>query len=102
MVQPPPLKPGRPSDLLKAAGTRSAAVQAQVRDILLDGDSDATEVLCDLAEAVGLPGSALLRNRAEPEQMADHRLVEPKESRVSRFDATAQAELQQRAELEEG
>src|SRR5665811_2159683 len=66
VARPWHLAPGRPADLVTAAGIRDTAVRREVRDTLVEAGGDADGVLHDLMALLLLPGSDLLDGGLDP------------------------------------
>lgn len=101
VVQAQQLAPGRPADLIAAAGTHERGARSLVRDILVDGGGDAPGLLGDLLDLLALPGADLLDGSQDPVAMSGSFIVEPGEQHVARFERIAGDEARHRAELEE-
>lgn len=101
MVQSQSLVAGRPADLVEAAGTVDRAAGRVVRDLLADPGGDAQRVIGDLLALLGLPGSDLLVEGADPTAAQGATVVEPDEQQVARFERIVGVEARNRFELEE-
>lgn len=101
VVHPWHLAPGRPADLIGAAGVRDGAVRRDLRNILVEGGGDADGVLGDVIALLGLPGSGLLGGGQDPAATPGSALVEPDEEQVARFERIVSDQTLHRAELEE-
>ena len=101
VVRPWHLAPGRPADLLTAAGIRDGRVRRGIRDIFVEGGGDADGVLGDLMALLSLPGADLLDGGLDPATVQGSTLVEPDEHQVARFDRIVSDQAMHRAELEE-
>ncbi|MDQ1483134.1 MAG: hypothetical protein QOF35_1210 [Actinomycetota bacterium] len=101
IVQPRQLEPGRPADLVAAAGTRDRAVRRGVRDLLLDVGGDAHGLLDELLAVLALPGAELL-DGGNPVAVPGSTVVEPGDQHVARFERIVSDDARHRAELEEG
>lgn len=102
VARPWHLPPGRPADLLTAAGIRDGRVSRDVRDILVDTSGDADGVLGDLMDLLSLPGSDLLDGGQDPATAQGSTLVEPDEQQIARFERIVGDQALHRAELEDG
>lgn len=102
VARPWHLPPGRPADLLTAAGIRDGRVSRDVRDILVDTSGDADGVLGDLMDLLSLPGSDLLDGGQDPATAQGSTLVEPDEQQIARFERIVGDRALHRAELEDG
>lgn len=102
VARPWHLPPGRPADLLTAAGIRDGRVRRDVRDILVDTSGDADGVLGDLMDLLSLPGSDLLDGGQDPATAQGSTLVEPDEQQIARFERIVGDQALHRAELEDG
>lgn len=101
VARPWHLAPGRPADLLTAAGIRDARVGRDVRDILVEPGGDADGVLGDLMALLLLPGLDLLDGGQDPAVAQGSTLVEPDEQQVAKFEQIVSDQALHRSELEE-
>jgi hypothetical protein len=101
VARPEHLTPGRPADLLTAAGIRDGGVRREVRDILVETGGDADGLLGELLDLLSLPGSDLLTGGQDPGTVAGSVLVEPDEQQIARFDRIVSEKALHRAELED-
>lgn len=101
VARPRHLAPGRPADLLAAAGIRDGRVRRDVRDIFVGSGGDVQGVLADLMGVLSLPGSGLLCGDLDPATAQGSTLVEPDEHQIDRFERIVGDQALRRAELEE-
>lgn len=101
VVQPRQLVSGRPADLIDVAGTQGRGARSLVRDLLVDGGGDASGLLDDLLDLLGLPGSELLSGGQDPTTAPGATMVEPGAQYVARFEKIVSDEARHRAELKE-
>jgi hypothetical protein len=101
VARPWHLAPGRPADLLTAAGIRDGGVRRDVRDILVETGGDADGVLGDLMALLLLPGSDLLDGGQDPATAQGSTLVEPDEQQVVKFERIVSEQALHRSELDE-
>lgn len=101
LARPWHLAPGRPADLLTAAGIRDGRVRRDVRNTLVNAGGDAGRVLGDLMALLSLPGSHLLEGGQDPATARGSILVEPDEQQLARFERIVSDRALHRAELEE-
>ncbi|MHB1473108.1 MAG: hypothetical protein ACYDDU_00910 [Dermatophilaceae bacterium] len=101
VARPWHLAPGRPADLLTAAGIRDGGVRRDVRDIFAEVGGDAGGVLGDLLALLSLPGSDLLDGGQDPATASGSALVEPDEHQIVKFERIVSDQALHRAELEE-
>ena len=101
LTRPWHLAPGRPVDLLTAAGIRDGRVRRDIRNTLVDADGDAGSVLGDLLTLLSLPGSDLLDGARDPATARGSILVEPDDQQIARFERIVSDRALHRAELED-
>ena len=95
------LNPGRPADLVAAAGIRDGRVRRDVRDVLVEMGGDADSVLSDLMSLLSLPGSDLLDGGQDSATAQGSMLVEPDVGHIARFERVVSEQALHRAEQEE-
>ncbi len=101
VTRPWHLAPGRPADLLSAAGIPGAGVRREVRNILVETGGDAHGVLGGLMAVLSLPGSDLLDGGQDPAMAQGSVLVEPDDRQIARFERIVSDRALHRAELDE-
>ena len=101
VTRPWHLNPGRPADLVAAAGVRDGRVRRDVRDVLVETCGDADSVLSDLMSLLSLPGSDLLDGAQDSATAQGSMLVEPDVEQIARFERVVSEQALHRAEQEE-
>jgi hypothetical protein len=101
VTRPEHLNPGRPVDLVTAAGIRTGGVRRDVRDLLVEQGGDADRLLGGLFELLSLPGSGLLDGGQDPGTAPGSILVDPDKQQIARFERTVSEKALHRAELED-
>ncbi|HEY8653059.1 MAG TPA: hypothetical protein VIL87_08195 [Dermatophilaceae bacterium] len=101
VARPWHLAPGRPADLVTAAGIRDARVRRDVRDTLVEAGGDADGVLHGLLALLLLPGSDLLDGGQDPATAQGSTLVEPDAQQIIKFERIVSDQALHRAEMEE-
>lgn len=101
VARPWNLAPGRPADLINAAGILDREVHREVRDIFVEAGGDATGMLGDLMALLSLPGSDLLNGGQDPATAQGSMLVEPDEQQIAKFERIVGDQALHRVEPEE-
>jgi hypothetical protein len=100
VTRPEHLTPGRPDDLLAAAGIRDGGVRREVRDILVEPAGDAGGLLGHLLRLLSLPGGELLDGGLDPAVASGSILVVPDAQQIARFERVVSEQALHRADLE--
>lgn len=95
------LAPGRPADLLSAAGIPDGRVGRDIRDVLAEAAGDADRVLGDLMDVLMLPGSELFDGGQSPAAAPGSTLVEPDEEQIVKFERIVSDLALHRSEMED-
>ena len=100
LVQPGTLPVARLADLARAAGATDPSAVALLADVVHDPRGDASAVLGDVLEALGLPGRELLAGSSPAAELPNGREVEPSPGRASLFERMVHEDESWRDEME--